>query len=85
MDGFGWIGTIIIGGLAGWIASILLHVRNNIFMNIILGIVGAVVLNFILANLLNLQYGGFWGYLITGIIGAALVMLVVRAVTGRSI
>ena len=85
MDGFGWIGTIILGGLAGWIASILLKVKNNIFMNIILGIIGAVVLNFLLVQLFHVEYGGIVGQLITAIIGAALVMLVFRAVTGRNI
>ena len=86
MDGLGWIMTIIVGGLAGWIASIILRVRNNIFMNIILGIVGAVVLNFVLVNLLKVpDYGGFWGQLVTAIIGAAIVMLIYRAITGRNI
>lgn len=86
MDGFGWIGTIIIGGLAGWIASMILKVRNNIFMNIILGIIGAVVVNFLLVNVIHVpDYGGFWGQLVTAIIGAALIMVIVRAVTGKNI
>ncbi len=59
--------------------------RNNIFMNIILGIVGAVVLNFILVQLFHVEYGGIIGQLITAIIGAAIVMLIYRAITGRNI
>ena len=85
MDGFGWIGTIIIGGLAGWIASIILKVRSGIIVNIILGIVGAVVLNFILDTLFHLSYGGIWGQLIVAIIGAGIIMLIYRAVTGRNV
>ena len=71
--------------MAGWIASILLKVRNNIFMNIILGIVGAVVLNFLLSSLFHVAYGGIVGQLIVAIIGAVGVMLVYRAITGRNI
>ena len=85
MEGFGWIGSIIIGGLAGWIASIILKIRTGIILNIILGIVGAVLLNFILAQLFHLSYGGFWGQLIVAIIGAGIVMVVFRAITGRNV
>ena len=83
MDGYGWIGSIIIVGLAGWIASIILRIRTNIFINIILGIVGAVLLNYILDQLLHVAYGGFWGQLIVAIIGAAILMIILRAVTGN--
>jgi len=85
MEGFSWIMWIIIGGLAGWIASIILKVRTNIIMNIILGIVGAVVLNFILDRLFQVSYGGFWGQLVVAIIGAGILMVILRAVTGRNI
>jgi uncharacterized membrane protein YeaQ/YmgE (transglycosylase-associated protein family) len=85
MEGYGWIGAIIIGGLAGWIASIILKVRSGIIVNIILGIVGAVVLNLILAELFHVAYGGFWGQLVVAIIGAGIIMLVYRAITGRNV
>jgi uncharacterized membrane protein YeaQ/YmgE (transglycosylase-associated protein family) len=85
MEGFGWIGSIIIGGLAGWIASIILKIPTNIIINIILGIVGAVLLNFILDYLFHVSYGGFWGQLVVAIIGAGILMVILRAVTGRNI
>jgi uncharacterized membrane protein YeaQ/YmgE (transglycosylase-associated protein family) len=85
MDVWGWIVAIVIGGLAGWIASIILKIPTNIFVNIILGIVGGVVLNAILAYLFNVYYGGFWGQLIVAIIGAGILMVILRAVTGRNI
>ena len=37
----GWIAAIIIGGLAGWLAEIFMKSGTGIFMNIVLGIVGA--------------------------------------------
>ena len=48
MEGLGWLSAIIVGGLAGWIASNIMKSDTGIFMNIILGIVGAVVANFLL-------------------------------------
>ncbi|TIN99809.1 MAG: GlsB/YeaQ/YmgE family stress response membrane protein, partial [Mesorhizobium sp.] len=45
VNGVGWIAAIIIGGLAGWLAEMVMKSNTGIFMNIILGIVGAIVLN----------------------------------------
>ena len=36
----GWIAAIIIGGLAGWFASMFMKSDTGIFLNIVLGIVG---------------------------------------------
>lgn len=44
----GLIIAIIIGGLAGWIASNLMKADTGIFINIILGIVGASVASILL-------------------------------------
>ena len=48
MEGVGWIMTIILGGLAGWIAEKIMKSDMGLIGNIILGIVGALVLNAIL-------------------------------------
>ena len=40
----GWIAAIIIGGLAGWIASGLMKTDTGIFLNVVLGIIGAAML-----------------------------------------
>lgn len=37
------LGWIILGWLAGWIASLLLNKRQGCVMNVIVGIIGAVV------------------------------------------
>ena len=39
----GWIAAIIIGGLAGWFAEMIMKSNTGIIMNIVLGIVGAIV------------------------------------------
>ena len=41
MEGLGFLGTIIIGGLAGWLAGMLMDLRFGVFMNIVIGVVGA--------------------------------------------
>ncbi|PVA06252.1 GlsB/YeaQ/YmgE family stress response membrane protein [Thalassorhabdomicrobium marinisediminis] len=47
--GLGIIASIIVGGLAGWIASMIMKADTGIFLNIILGIVGALLLNLVLS------------------------------------
>lgn len=48
MDGFSWIATIIIGGIAGWIGSRIMQSRNGVVVNIILGVLGASVAGWLL-------------------------------------
>jgi len=79
--GVGWIAAIIIGGLAGWIASSFMKSDTGIFMNIILGIVGAAIASFIF-GMLGVSFGGWIGYLIAGIVGACILIGGVRAVRG---
>lgn len=81
VNGVGWIAAIIIGGLAGWLAEMFMKSNMGLFMNIILGIVGAIVLNAILTALNIGIFGVGWiAYLITGFIGACLLIYVGRLV-----
>lgn len=75
----GWIAAIIIGGLAGWIASNFMKSDTGIFMNIILGIIGAAVASF-LFGLLGVSFGGWLGYLVAGFLGACILIGAARAV-----
>jgi uncharacterized membrane protein YeaQ/YmgE (transglycosylase-associated protein family) len=79
MEGVGWIGAIIVGGLAGWIAEKLMKSEMGLLTNIILGIVGAVVLNAILMAVLGYTLAGWFGQLIVGAIGACLLIFIYRA------
>ena len=83
MAGFGWIMTIIIGGLAGWVAERIMKSNMGLIANIILGIVGAVVLNAILIGLLGHTIGGFIGQLVVAIIGACILIFGWRLIQGR--
>ena len=81
-QGIVWIAAIIIGGLAGWLAEQFMKSNMGLLMNIVLGIVGAVVANFLL-GLIGVSLGGWIGYLIAGFIGAVILIWVGRAVMGR--
>lgn len=75
----GWIAAIIIGGLAGWIASGIMKTGTGIFMNIVLGIIGAAIASF-LFSFIGVGFGGWLGYLVAGILGACILIGLVRAV-----
>ena len=82
MNGVGWLAAIIIGGFAGWLAERFMKSDMGIFMNILLGIIGAIVLNAIL-GLLGMDFEGWIAYLIIGFIGACLLIAVARMFRGR--
>ena len=84
MEGVGWVGAIIIGGLAGWIASRVMETGTGIVANIVIGIVGAVVLNTILVATIGYTYGGWVGQLGVGAVGAIVLIFVYRLVTSRN-
>ena len=79
VNGVGWIAAIPIGGVAGWLAEMFMKSNMGLLMNIVLGIVGAVVLNAILA-FAGMAFTGWIAYLVIGFIGACLLIGVGRAV-----
>jgi uncharacterized membrane protein YeaQ/YmgE (transglycosylase-associated protein family) len=83
MEGFGWIMTVVIGGLAGWIAEKIMKSDMGLIGNIILGVIGAVILNAILAGLFERTLYGFWGQLLVAVIGACIVIFGWRLIRGR--
>ncbi len=82
MEGFGWIMTIILGALAGWIAEKVMKFDTGLLMNIVLGIAGALVGNFLLAAL-GLAFGGLIGQLVVAVAGACLLIYVYRMIKSR--
>jgi uncharacterized membrane protein YeaQ/YmgE (transglycosylase-associated protein family) len=77
----GWIGYIIIGALAGWIAGkIVKGGGSGILMNIVIGIIGALIGGFLLSFVVNTAGGGWWFTLFTAILGAVILLGIVGAV-----
>lgn len=85
--GVGWIGTLLIGGLAGWIAEKVMKTDHGLIMNIIVGIIGSYIGAF-LANALGIRLGElfsgwFLGNLIVAAVGAIVLLFVVKMVRGQ--
>jgi len=82
INGVGWLAAIIVGALAGWLAEQVMKSNMGLLANILLGVVGAVVLNAILA-MFDLGFEGWIAYLIIGFVGACILIAASRMVTGR--
>ncbi len=82
----GFIGAIIIGGLAGWVASMIMKTDGSmgILMNIVVGVVGAILGNLLLPLLGVSGTTGFsvWSFVVA-LIGALILLFVVRLFSGR--
>ncbi|MBX7541461.1 GlsB/YeaQ/YmgE family stress response membrane protein [Qipengyuania sphaerica] len=65
----GWIIAIIVGGVAGWLASLVMNrdASMGIFWNIIVGIIGALLGNFLAGALLGIE-GSIQSFNLTGFI-----------------
>jgi len=77
--GVGWVTAIIVGGIAGWLAEQFMKSNMGLIMNIVLGIVGAAIASAILSAL-GISLGGWVGYLVSGFIGAVLLIWIVRVI-----
>jgi len=86
MRDMGFISWIILGLIAGWLGSRIVNkTGSGMIMDIVLGVVGAVVGGY-LATLIGL--GGVTGLdirsLFIAVVGSVIVLLVYRAVTQRT-
>ncbi len=82
----GWLAWIIVGGIAGWLASQVMKSRQGLLVNIVVGIVGAVIGGFLLNAVGVAGVTGFniWSVLVA-FIGAVVLLWVLRLVSGRSL
>lgn len=78
----GFIGWIIIGGLAGWIASKIMgtDAQMGVGMNIIVGIVGGLIGGLILGLAFDVNDAGWFFSFLTCLLGAVLLLWVVGKV-----
>lgn len=73
----GWFAAIIVGALAGWLAEKVMKSDQGLIVNIILGVIGAIIGNFIFSAL-GIVLAGWVGFLIAGFVGACLLIAVSR-------
>ena len=78
MASHGLIAWLIIGAVAGWLAGILVKGGGfGIFVDIVVGIVGAFIGGW-LAGVLGISLGGGWiGSIITAVIGAVILLFII--------
>ena len=87
----GIIILIVVGGILGWLASIIMRTdgQQGIFLNVIVGIVGALLGGFLLAPLLN--FGGSiteginMPSLLVSFLGAVVLLAIVNLVRRGSV
>lgn len=80
--------TLLLGGLAGWLASIVMNRdgEQGVFLNIVVGVVGAFLANLLLAPLLGvnavLDQVSFWGFVMS-VLGAVVLLAIVNLFTRK--
>lgn len=81
----GIVGYLIIGALAGWIASKIMGTDKQMgfLLNIVVGVVGAFLGGFLLSFAFNTASGGWWFTFFTAILGAVILLFLVKLVTGK--
>lgn len=82
MDGFGFLASIILGGLAGWIGSRIMESPNGLIVNIILGILGASVAGWLLGMAGFTAEPRLIPQMIVAILGAVILIWVARRLRG---
>ena len=81
----GWIIALIVGGIAGWLASMVMNrdASMGIFWNIVVGCIGSVVGNLLAGPLLGIS-GSVQEFSLTGlliaIVGAIVLLAIVNLI-----
>jgi len=76
---------LVVGGVLGWLASIVMRTdaQQGIFLNVVVGIVGAVLGGYLLAPLIgggSITAGITAGTLITSFLGAVVLLAVINLI-----
>lgn len=86
MDQMGWLAWLIVGAIAGWLASIVMKTsgRQGLLMDIIVGIVGAFIGGFLFNQFGTAGVTGFniWSIFVA-FTGAVVLLGVIRLLNGR--
>lgn len=75
-----WLISLIIGGIVGWIASIIMktNAQMGVIANVLVGVVGS-VLGFWIAGTLGIGGSGVIARFLIGLLGAVLLIFILRA------
>ena len=75
----GFIISIVIGGIAGWLAGQIMNTQFSILGNIAIGIVGGFV-GSLLLSVVGIHGSGIIGNIIVAVVGACAFIAIVRAI-----
>ena len=77
----GWISYLVIGAIAGWIAGkVVKGGGSGLLMNMVIGVVGALIGGFLLSFFFDTAAGGWWFTLFTAVLGSVILLWVVARV-----
>lgn len=77
--------SIIIGALAGWLASIFMNKNAEMgwLKNIIAGILGGAIGRWVLGMIISKSEGGVIYDLLAGVLGACTLIAIINLITGK--
>ncbi|MCI1934227.1 MAG: GlsB/YeaQ/YmgE family stress response membrane protein [Atopobiaceae bacterium] len=81
----GIISWIVVGGLAGWIAAMVMKTDHGLVQNIVTGIIGALIGGFVMELLGSHGVTGFnlWSIFVS-LIGSIILIALINLVKGRA-
>lgn len=80
----GIIAWILVGLIAGWLAGAAMKSERGVIGDIIVGLIGALIGGFVFTALGIGGSSGFIGSVVVATIGAILLIVVMRALSGRT-
>ncbi len=88
MGQMGWLAWLIVGALAGWLASMVMKTnrQQGLLMDIVVGIIGALLGGFLFNQFGAAGVTGFnlWSIFVA-FIGAIVLLMLIRLVSGRGL
>lgn len=82
MVGFGLLGSIVVGLVAGWVATRLTRSEHGLSTNLFLGVLGAVAMGW-LARRVNFTLDGLLENLIGAVVGAIGLITIYQSLTKK--
>ena len=75
---------LIVGGIVGWLASMIMKTDGSLVKNIVTGIVGALIGGFVMSFFGAAGFTGFnlWSFLVA-LIGSIILIAVINLLTGK--
>lgn len=79
---------LVVGGLAGWVGSKIMKTdaQMGIFLNIVVGIIGAFIGGFVMNMITGASYDTFSiGGFLVAVLGSVILLGIVKLMTGRKL